>query len=381
MRILRRVLFFGVCAGFLAVSAMAVPLSLVSVHDGFQAPPAGGNGDSRVPILTPDGCFVLFASTANNLLVINGSNSLPVVGAQKFNVFQRDRTNGITLLVSVNLAGSGGGSGDSIPTAVSDDGRYALFESDATDLVANDTNGLTDVFLRDVWSNTTVLVSVRTNGFSGNGASRGSTMTPTGRYVAFTSTATNLVANDTNGIADVFVRDLQTGITVLASVGAKATSSYSAIGSESADISADGRYVAFYTVATNLVPGVTNSGEIFIRDLVASTTTWASAGAHTRLGSNAVSFNLALSADGNFVAYEACNNFVSGAVFRFSQASGLTDTIHTNAYIPSTASLEDFHDLQYDAGRTVHCLCRQLQIQFLPPAFTCGTLNLESTRW
>ncbi|MEJ0089285.1 MAG: hypothetical protein WDM80_06000 [Limisphaerales bacterium] len=339
--------FFTIFTVFLTASASALPLSLVSVHDDFQVPPAGGNGDSRAPILTPDGRYVLFTSTANNLVAINGSNSLPVVGAQKFNVFQRDRMSGTTLLVSVNLAASGGGSGDSIPTATSDDGRYALFESDATNLVSNDTNGLTDVFLRDVWSNTTVLVSVTTNGFSGNGVSRGSTLTPDGRYVAFTSAATNLVANDTNGIADVFVRDLQTGVTRLASVNAKAASSYSVLGSESPEISADGRYVAFYTVATNLVPGVTNSGEIFIRDLVASTTTWASAGAHTRLGSKAVSFNLTLSADGNFVAYEACTNSGSGyvgAVFRFNRTSGLTDLIYTNAYTP-TASFEDFHDL------------------------------------
>src|ERR1700709_1825011 len=121
-----RGIFFTVFTVLLTASASALPLSLVSVHDGFQASPAGGNGDSKAPILTPDGRYVLFASTANNLVSIDGSNSIPVVGAQKFNVFERNRTNGTTLLVSDNLTGSGGGSGDSLPTAISDDGRYAL---------------------------------------------------------------------------------------------------------------------------------------------------------------------------------------------------------------------------------------------------------------
>jgi Tol biopolymer transport system component len=341
--------FFGLFAAGLMATAMAEPFSLVSVRDGFQTPPAGGSGDSRAPLFTPDGRYVLFASTANNLVSIDGSNPLPVVGAQKFNVFERDRTNGITTLISVNLMASGGGNGDSLPTAISDDGRYALFESSASDLVPGDTNGVTDVFLRDAWSNTTVLISISTNGGVGNDVSRGSTLTPDGRYVAFTSAASNLVANDTNGIADVFVRDWQNGMTWLVSAGAQPAILNSPVGSESPDISADGRYVVFYTVATNLVPGVTNSGgEIYVRDLVAATTTWASAGAHVLLGNNASSFNHVLSADGNFVAYEAYTNSSSGAylatVFRFSMVSGLTDTVYTNAYVPAS-NLEDFHDL------------------------------------
>ncbi len=341
--------FIILLAACLAAAAMAQPFSLVSVRDGLQMPPAGGSGDSRTPILTPDGRFVLFASTANNLVSLNGGNPLPVVGAQKFNVFERDRINGTTTLISINLTASGGGNGDSLPTAVSNDGRYALFESSAADLVSGDTNGVTDVFLRDVWSNATVLISISTNGGVGNDVSRGSTLTPDGRYVAFTSAATNLVANDNNGIADVFVRDWQNGLTRLASVGAKAASSPSVIGSESPDISADGRYVVFYSVATNLVPGVTNNGgEIYVRDLAASTTAWVSAGAHTILGNNVNCFNHALSTNGNFVAYEAYTNSSSGAyfatIFRFSLASGLTDIICTNAYVPSS-NFEDFHDL------------------------------------
>ena len=345
-----RIALFCVLVVCLPATTVAGPFSLVSVRGGSQESAAGGSGDSWLPILTPDGRYVLFASTANNLVPISGSNALPNLVAQKLNVFRRDRMNGTTALVSVNFTGSGGGNGDSFATAISDDGRYALFESGAGDLVLGDTNGLTDVFLRDVWSNITILVSISTNGGVGNAVSRGSALTPDGRYVAFTSAANNLVANDTNGIPDVFVRDWQNGVTLLASVGAKAISSYSPVGSESPDLSTDGRYVAFYSTATNLVSGVTNSGEIYVRDLVAATTAWASAGAHARFGPKAVSFNHVLSADGNFVAYEACTNppvasgVYRGVVFRFNLASGLTDTVHTNAYAPA-ANLEDFHNL------------------------------------
>lgn len=333
-----------------ALVAWGEPLSLISWRDVSQAPPTPGNGDSWAPILTPDGRYVAFASTADNLVTVNGTNSLPNYLSQKQNVFLRDRSNGFTTLVSVNLAGTGGGDGDSLPTAISGDGHYVLLESLADNLVPGDTNGWADVFLRDVWSNRTLLISVSTNGGAGNGVSRGSTLTPDGRYVAFTSAASNLVALDTNGLPDVFVRDWQNGITTLASVGALPASADNLIGSESPELSDEGRYVVFYSTATNLVAGVTNSGEIYIRDLVAGTTTWASAGAHEFLGATTVSFNHALSTNGNFVAYEACTNppFASGVyqgiVLRFSQASGLTDIVSTNAYAPA-ANLEDFHDL------------------------------------
>ncbi|MGH7968446.1 MAG: TolB family protein, partial [Limisphaerales bacterium] len=236
-----------VCAVGGAVVAGAAPFQLVSLREPALAAPAGGSGESWGPLVTPDGRYILFASTANNLVA--NSNPMPVIALPKLNVFLRDWTNGTTALVSVNLSGTGGGNGDSISTSVSTDGRYALFESSASDLVAGDTNGVTDIFLRDIWSNTTVLVSVSTNGGAANGVCRGSTMTPDGRYVAFTSAANNLVADDTNGIPDVFVRDLQSGVTVLASVGAVATNPYFPAGSEAPDITPDGRYVAFYTTA------------------------------------------------------------------------------------------------------------------------------------
>src|SRR5437667_3165639 len=135
----RRVLFCALILGY-ALRASAGPLQLVSVRDNSQAAPAGGSGDSWGPILTPDGRYVLFASAANNLSLTSQSNALPVSVAPKLNVFLRDRASGSTTLVSVNATGTGGGNGDSIPTAISTNGRYACFESAASDVVPGDTN-------------------------------------------------------------------------------------------------------------------------------------------------------------------------------------------------------------------------------------------------
>ena len=115
--------------------------------------------------------------------------NIPPIGPAPLNVFLRDRTNDTTTLVSVNLNNNGGGNDDSLPVAISTNGRYALFESIATNLVMGDTNNLPDVFVRDVASGTTLLVSASTNGGVGNGASVSPAMTPDGRYVAFLSGA------------------------------------------------------------------------------------------------------------------------------------------------------------------------------------------------
>ena len=317
---------------------------LVTVQGTSFAPQAGGSGDSGLSIISRDGRYVLFASTANNLTLVNNNN---FVLPRRFNVFLRDRLAATTTLVSVNMAGNGGGNGDSFPTGISTNGQYVLFESSASDLVAGDTNNASDIFVRDLGSGLTTLVSVSTNGTSGNGTSRGSVMTGDGRYVAFVSTATNLVSRDTNNSADVFVRDLQAGKTTLVSVGASTNS-------ESPEITPDGRYVVFYSTATNLVPGVTTTGEIYVRDLLAGNTTWASTNARAIAQSlngstNFVSCNCSISDDGQFIAFEACTNSPGGStalgiVLRYHLPTGLTDIVCTNANVP-LASFPNIHDL------------------------------------
>jgi len=328
---------------FGVLRASAGPVQLVSCADALQSSPAGGGGESWSPILSADGRFVLFASAANNLVPFDLTNPMPALAPPKFNVFLRDRASATTALVSVNLGGSGGGNGDSWPVTVSTNGRYALFESSANDLVTGDTNNAADVFVRDLVGGVTLLVSVATNGGIADEASGSSAMTSDGRFVAFASRAGNLVTGDTNHIQDVFVRDLRSNVTTLVSVGAKSGTS------DAPDITPDGRCVAFYSTAPSLVPGQPAVNDVFLRDLTAGTTTWVSAGARTAvrtvLGAlTAVSYNHALSTDGQFVAFEASAGSI-GLILRYSVASGTTQIIYTNAAVPSTL-YENVHSLE-----------------------------------
>lgn len=326
------------CVAFLiilvsaALPIMGGLIQPVSIINTPVISPKGGSGDSIAPIISPDGRYVLFASSANNLTLNDSFNSKPPPVPAVMNIYLRDRLQKTTKLVSVSLDGTGAGNGDSIPTGISSNGQFVLFESAANNLVVGDTNGVNDVFVRDLVADVTVLISVSTNGGAGNGTSRSSVMTPEGRFVAFVSEASNLIPGDSNGIPDVFVRDLQGGVTSLASAGAMP---FLASSSELPLITPDGRYVTFYSTATNLVAGTTNSGEIYIRDLQQGTTVWASTNSHSILQSlrgnpAGLSCNQAISDDGQFVAYEVCPSTGSGVALRYSLATGLTDVVNTN---------------------------------------------------
>jgi Tol biopolymer transport system component len=208
---------------------------------------AQGNGASSAAVVSADGRYVLFASDATNL-VLRDTNL-------RTDVFLRDTSGGGTTRISVSSAGAEG-NGASLPGGISADGRYVAFQSDATNLVSGDTNGTTDVLLRDRTAGATTRISIDTGGGNPNGASSAPTITEDGRYVAYQSAASDLVAGDTNGAADVFVRDRTGGTTVRASVdraGAQVNGASSA-----ARVAPRGRFVVFHSVATNLVAGDTN---------------------------------------------------------------------------------------------------------------------------
>jgi hypothetical protein len=311
---------------------------LVTVRNPSLPTLPGGNGNSSLPLPSADGRFVLFTSDANNLVVAS-NNAAPAVSDLLLppNAYLRDRNNALTTLISVNLAGNNGGNGDSYALGISTNGRYVLFVTSASDLISGDTNNASDVLLRDLWAATNILVSAATSGLPGNADSDSAAMTPDGRYVTFVSAASDLVAGDTNGIRDVFVRDLVAGTTTLASVGAQSSQGRS----ETPLITSDGRYVAFFSTATNLVPGVPQSGgEIYVRDLVSDTTIWASTYARAALQSllnatNPVSFGHVISADGQFVAYEVSPSSwpATGIVLRDNLGTGHTDILSTNAAV------------------------------------------------
>jgi len=185
--------------------------------------------------------------------------------------------------------------------------------------VPGDTNRETDIFVRDTLTNTTTRVSVDSAGNQANFRSYNASISADGRFVAFNSDASNIVPGDTNDERDIFVRDTLTNTTTRVSVdsaGNQANSDSSAfpISADSPSISADGRFVAFSSFSSNIVPGDTNDRrDIFVRDTLTNTTTRVSvdsAGNQRNIHSSAPS----ISADGRFVAFRTYTNgsFVNG---------------------------------------------------------------------
>ena len=173
--------------------------------------------------------------------------------------------------VSVDSAGNQANA-SSFDPSISADGRFVAFTSSASNLVPGDTNNNRDVFVRDLSTNTTTRVSVGSAGNQANEDSSSSSISADGRFVGFWSNASNIVPGDTNDSSDIFVRDLSTNTTTRVSVDSAGNQGTG--GSSDASISADGRFVAFLSNASNLVPGDTNaSRDIFVRDLSTNTTT------------------------------------------------------------------------------------------------------------
>ncbi|MBZ0317275.1 MAG: hypothetical protein K8L91_12705 [Anaerolineae bacterium] len=256
---------------------------------------AGGNHNSEIVAISGDGRYVAFESVASNL--VSGDTN-----GQR-DIFRRDRQTCTTMRVSVTNAGGQSSGGVSTLPAVSGDGRYVAFTSTATNLVGGDTNNQEDVFVRDTVANTTIRVSISTGGTQANGPSSYPTISSDGRYVAFESTASNLVTGDNNGLSDIFVRDIVGNTTIRVSVtngGAQAS------GGDSYDpaISGNGRYVAFATYADNLASGDTNGDEdVYVRDLVGNTTFRVSLRDDEAQATGGISYNPAISYDGRYVAF------------------------------------------------------------------------------
>jgi len=256
--------------------------------------------------LTPDGRYVAFTSLANNLVPADTNGA--------YDVFLRDRHLGTTELVSVDSKGTQGNL-RSDETWISADGRFVSFRSMATNLVPGDTNDVIDLFLRDRVAGTTERISVATNGQQANDHSFGGPITPDGRFVVYSSYATNLVPNDTNGERDIFLHDRRTGLTERVNLGPGGGQANRE--SQNPTISDDGRYVAFDSWAWNLVAGDTNGQrDQFVRDRQAGVTERASVSSNGTQGiSGYDDYGLygRISADGRFVAFTSGSyNLVPG---------------------------------------------------------------------
>ena len=316
---------------------------------------AGGQvlfGDGAQGSMTPDGKFLAFQCQGNEL--IPGSTGFPVyvrdldagtlercplipdkstggsptisadgrfvaftafgIGGPS-DIYVWDRQLGTTVNISVTPGGSATASGYCFNPAFSGNGRFVAFQSSKDDLVAGDTNGFTDIFVRDLQNNVTERVSLSSLGTQGNSISTVPAISADGRFVAFASPANNLVPGDTNSTVDVFVRDRLLGTTELVSVsstGEHAEVSMS-VESQPPSISADGRYVAFEHGAGNLVAGDTNGTfDIFVRDRQLGTTRRVSVATGGGEG-NGHSFAASIFPYGGFVAFlSEASNLVAG---------------------------------------------------------------------
>ncbi len=226
---------------------------------------AGANGWSEEPSVSAHGRYAAFTSIASNL-VRGDTNKLP-------DVFVRDVLTGKTTRASVTSAGRQGtgkrySNGSNAPT-ISSDGRYVAFHSDMTNLVRGDTNRIFDIFVHDRVTGKTQRVSVSSTGRQANAESGGGeSFSVDGRYVAFSSLATNLVAHDRNDITDVFIRDLRKHRTQLVSLGLHGQGDDASWVGLGAAFTHDGRYILFASWAANLVPDDTNGvADVFVRDL------------------------------------------------------------------------------------------------------------------
>jgi len=324
------------------------------------------------PSISADGRFVAFVSRAGNLTPDD------IVGQQ---VYVRDMATGTTTLVSVKHGGIAGGNGDSGGPRLSADGRFVAFASRATDLVATDTNGQSDIFVRDLQNGTTTLVSINHTGTdSGNGRSginpgslSAHALSASGRFIVFGSVATDLVKIPTSGLGDIFVRDLLTGATSLVTVNFTGTGG----GNRPTDdlfnirpssISSDG-FVTFSSAASDLVPNDgSGHSDVFMRDLQTGMTWLVSINhAGTRAG-NGSSFRPSMSADGRFVAFTSrADDLVSSPdannqspatdhrsdVFVRDMITGITQLMSVNRFLTDTGAGPSGEPLISANGRVV----------------------------
>lgn len=255
------------------VASAAEPVQLVSInragtatgsalsYDGSSAASYGGFGSLNTsrPVTSRDGRFVVFSSLATDLV------STPTSG--QANVFRRDTVTGTTTQVSVSRSGRAGNAASS-GGYLSADGRYVIFQSSATDLVAGSAQpAATGVFIRDVQTGVTSAVSVSPVGVFANAPAYVNAISGNGRYVVFGTSATNLQPGCTRGKPGLYVRDTVARTTTVVNVDDTGTNCGNDGAYGATQISDDGRYVSFVSDSTDLVGGDRNAQtDVFVRD-------------------------------------------------------------------------------------------------------------------
>jgi Tol biopolymer transport system component len=279
------------------------------------------------PAISGDGRYVAFSSAAPNL-VVGDTNRAP-------DVFVRDRVAGVTVRVSLATRGQQARRASSLP-AISADGRVVAFVSAAPNIVAGDTNRALDVFVRDLTTGRSERVSISSSGTQARGTWRPRdghrpALSADGTIVAFASPASGLVARDRNRADDVFVRDRSAGTTKLVSVDSVGVRSLA--GSRGPSLSADGRLVAFDSVAGLDAADTNGASDVYVRDRQVATTSWASPGTDGR-GSNAP----ALAGDGRYVLFDSRSQLLASDtdgfsdVYRYDRTTATTTLASTDTW-------------------------------------------------
>jgi len=263
------------------------------------------NDTSFTPQLSETGRFVAFTSEATNLIGFDGNSTN--------DVFVHDSVSKETNRVSTSSNGAEANRISALQ-GISADGRYVVFDSLASNLVAGDTNDRFDVFVKDRWSGKTTRVSRRSDGSQGNDDSEHSAISPNGRYVAFRSIATNLVSNDSSGWSDVFVHDRSTKKTVRVSI---ASNGGPGVGSSFLPDVANNGNVSFTSIAGNLVSNDTNlDWDVFLHNLGTRKTHRVSVSSTGEEANNESGIFLVrpkISADGKRIAFDStATNLVAG---------------------------------------------------------------------
>jgi hypothetical protein len=296
-----------------------------TVRVSVSAAGAAGNGISYFPVTSGDGSRVSYYSSSTNLA--------PSDTTDDYDVYAWDAATGAVTLASVSTAGAKGND-DSYSPSISENGRYVAFESDASNLDGTDANGDTDVYLRDLTARTTKRVSVSTTGGDSNGLSWEPKVSADGRYVMFYSDASNLVAGDTNDDYDVFVRDTVNNTTTRVSVADDETQISGATGLA---MTPSGRYVLFYTWASLAVDDTNTKADVYLRDRVAGTTELVSKSSVGVCG-NKSSYDAAISGDGRYVLIQSyATNLAAGDsnfnedLYLRDRTTGITELVSKNA--------------------------------------------------
>ena len=355
----------GIAAGvLLAGSALAQTTELASVHSSGNQ----GNSGSEVPFISGDGRYVAFDSYASNL-VPGDTNGDP-------DIFVHDRQTGVTKRVSVSSSGKQSNS-YSFSARISGDGRYVAFMSDASNLVPGDTNGESDIFVHDRQTGATERVSVDSSGNQGNSFSEFPSIKGDGRYVAFESFASNLVPGDTNGWDDIFVHDRQTGVTTRVSVDSSGSQGNSP--SNYPSISGDGRYVALMSWASNLVPGDPNGAQdVLVHDRQTGATERASVDSSGSQG-DFDTIRGSISGDGRYVAFDSyATNLVPGDtngwgdIFVHDRQTGVT----TRVSVDSSGSQGNWDSSEPSISEDGRCVAFDSDASNLVPGDTNGAQDV-----